>query len=370
MYGVGIKIQIDGIDPITPVSFSFRAFECVYRSSWYRIRMMGFPAIPDMTVSLGNKPPVVRITWGISGKGEKYESTQKVLQLASIETAAQGGQSVIEIVATDYTTLLERQCSQGYYKEMSVSDIVADVVGSHGLDTEIDSTQTKYTLRQCRESDWVFLKDVVVPRAGPLPFLLYFRDGNVLMFKERKPTGTKVQFSYVGGGVPTGNIFNIASFRSQMVVNASNYPTKVVCFDKSKQSGNPYTRTYTASDGASPANSYNPFGGTKPPPLSDVPSKIESVIVEEGLNIDAEMRARTSWKAPFTTIRVAIPTMPMPQLIIGNTAALVNAQVGVSAPEHGFAYGEHLIYGLYHEIDQDRGQLGTTVFLERRGVSK
>jgi hypothetical protein len=150
------------------------------------------------------------------------------------------------------------------------------------------------------------------------------------------------------------------------MIDASNYPTKVVAFDKSKTAGNPYVRSYMASDNL---KQYDSFGARVPKPLADTPSCIESIIVDEGLNIDAEMKARTSWKAPFTAIRVAVPCPPLPTLAIGDTAAMVNASVGVTAPEHAFVYGTHLMYGLYHEIDAERGQFGTTVFLERRGVS-
>jgi hypothetical protein len=92
------------------------------------------------------------------------------------------------------------------------------------------------------------------------------------------------------------------------------------------------------------------------------------VIVDDGLNIDTEMRARTSWKASFALVRVAIPTVPLPMLALGEVATLTDASAETATLKRGFAYGDHLIYGLYHDIDPSRGQFGTTVFLERRGV--
>lgn len=357
----------------TPVSF--QAFECIYRPSWYRFETTVDPSdfVKWNKEAAGNGKELLVARWVCTEAGKTFESDPKVLRLRDIEISPRSGGVWAVIVASDRRIDL-RTCGQRVFKNMTLNEMVEEIADAHQLVADTDKAKTKYTLRQCRESDWDFLNKVILPRSGPEPWMLYLRDGDTLVFKKRtkKTAGQGVNpvFQFGAGvdhdaGEEQSAIVDVRGYRSRFSLDTSSYPTTMVAFDSEKRPGAPYSQTYVAGDETHP---YDPFAEKKPGLLDKTPSEIRSIIVDEGLSVTEELRARSTWKAPFTKMRLVVPCSPMPKLRIGQVASFQGSSLS-HKKDKLFVQGNYLIYGLFHEVDQAKKICGTTVFMERRGLA-
>lgn len=307
---------------------------------------------------------------GVTGTEQKV-STKRTFRMHEPFLHVRGNVCTIEISGTDQMVDLKRYRPQRAFKEKTIEEMLQQIAKDHKLKTILDiDVKTKFTLLQCGMSDYEFIQDVLLLRTGPDPTVFYMRDGNTLVVQARRQKNAKALgelfFSMKEPTLysDTKKIY-APDFKATLLIGSSNYGgTLTVGFDKTKESGEPYLKTYLANDST---HTFDPFGAKKLTPFLSKPSEIQPILVEPELRLDNELKIRSSWDAPFTMYRMAIPCHFMPQSNIGGLAYF-DGQVGDMSTSL-FCSGTYYVYAVHHTI-APRGQVATIVFLERRGYNQ
>lgn len=307
------------------------------------------------------------LSWWMGWGDESAEKPQRrAFRIGRLRVLAHGDVTTITILATDLSVDLKRTRGRQVFREKTVAEIVEAIAKRHGMKSEVVSSETPYTLRQCGLSDWDFLHRVVLPRDNASPGLFYVRDGDTLVLREREAEEPKHIFTHNAKILSTDTkAIRPNKMWSDLVIDESYSGGLNVAFDTAKDPGAPFSQEFLAND---KTYDYNHFGAEDVPVIGSAPGKIVPVIVERGLNVARELRARSCWDAPFHTVRTAVHCPPSPHVQIGETAK-VDVR-GQDSSYQAFTSGLGLVYAVYHRIRLLGSATETFVFVERRGVTK
>jgi len=361
-----LKLVGDTISLQKTVGMDAEILETIYGQSAYKIKIADVDIATWNQVAREFETIDMSFRWGrVDGQGKITWSEWRYLQPRRFEFQIKGNMLDIFVLATDKMFLLKHHSPQRLFDEMSVKEVLEDIVSKAELRASIDSSlsSTKYTLYQATMSDYEFIQKVVLPRVGLKGVLLFMDRGDRLVLKQRKKEDPVVKYSYSAEGDDESIV--LSWFKSTVVVNSSNFGTLAAAFDPLKQQGEPYLRTFLADDESEVRE--KAFAGKntpKPISISGSPGNVENVVVELlGANIDEELKSRVDWEPPLSMYRVALPSYFLPQVEVANTAYLEAGLPGGS--QQAFTTGNYLIYAVYHRIEP--ANVMTYVFGERRG---
>ena len=301
--------------------------------------------------------------WGAikdSGKIEWGETRN--IQITKLKLINSGTFLSVNIEASDMSFYLQ-QTPQRVFKDKTITEMVTQIADENNLKSDIAITSNvKLGLVQAGMSDYEFISTVLAPRARlVLPVLCYIKNGDVLVFKERKKTSPAITYSWKG---QTKDSVILTQVISVLTLNKSNFGTKGVTFDPLKRQICPYIFEVDAND--SSVLQERQFSSATPPvSIGTSVAEIDSIVISNLENSpDRTIKERVSWDPSLGMFRVILPSELLPKAQIGTT---VQVDTETAEGEKLFDTGVYLLYSVHHKIAPE-GNVYTNAFLERRGT--
>lgn len=255
-------------------------------------------------------------------------------------------------------------CREDVYKKKPVSDIAKKIAEENDLESDVTGTKEKYTLWQCGDRDWEFLRDTLLPLAatssGRADYYLYVDKGKKLCFKTPDVGQSPVKrFVFSRDNSVASNVLSLTVDYDEYGQRAagSRY-TQIHGFDPKKKE----VIEYKINDDT--ADFKYVQSGTKPKVPSKATSHLSVVLPDQEEYTDTQVRdaGRSIWsrhaRQLFTMSLVTYPVIKV------NVGEVVYVSVVDKAGATHFLSGNYLIAGIVQSISPLNWT--TTFKLERR----
>lgn len=164
----------------------FRYYESLEGSAWYQYQWK--------TEQWKDADTLIDPSLNYNLQFSYQDSTGNILSQSAMKTVMVGKVSVtytpydatITTEGFDSGYTLFENCSQKYFYNMPVSQMVSELADSNNLNTDITQTSDKFTIPQGDLSDASFIRQVCLPRAyinGKFDYFFYIENGDTVVFK-------------------------------------------------------------------------------------------------------------------------------------------------------------------------------------------
>lgn len=367
-------------------NFKATIVESLYGDSYFRVDCTGFPSDSIRHVITHDDVLEATIQWGANARS---------FSIKAVKLRTFSGYCTVSFIGENRLYRLKRRSPQRSYTDMTISDILEDVIGEgssdqtgHQFATAIEPTTLKYkSLVQGDLTDYEFVFDVLLPRARVgenKPYLCYLQNelsdrndsGTMEIFVfSSKPYNSTPRIRYdrnmVGGFMGNNNetIYTVPllDYTYDFMIGKDAYGTQINTFDVLKNTGRPYLHKKQCKD----SDTLRTYGNVRNLYLGYPNSVAEqqSVVIEPNpeLNYQTELQTRLlNWDP--TRRRLAINT-PLLYTKIG-IGALAEFLSGMKDAQE-YVDGTYMVYAEKHIVGtiQDCPDAATSeLFLERTGL--
>lgn len=300
----------------------------------------------------------LEMRWGFKLDSGAMWSKWHTMLVHDVAPAYIKGNVSARISGMDKCYLLNTVCSKKIFKDKLISEIVEELVGKAGLESDVETTKDKFWLTQGTLSDAQFLRLVCAEYAysgSRYDYLFYTEEGKRVIF--RPPDLSDIQGEYVFGGMKDGVGAQgpmKLHYRPLMLTSNLAYGTEFRKFDRIEKKPEFFFANEDTVD-------YQPLDSGGPPVPND-PAHIYPVswsTADKSLcKATYSQTLRELWALEF------ISTFA-PKLTVGKVVKVNVTSPGPGAKAHGMA-GKYILGGVIHMLDFEALQAESHLFMQRR----
>jgi len=300
----------------------------------------------------------LEMRWGLKGSDRPQWSKWHTMLVHDVNSHFVKGNVVVRISGMDRCYLLNTNCSKKIFKNKLVSEIVEELVGSSGLEFDVEKTKDKFWLTQGTLTDAQFIRLVCAEYAysgSRYDYLFYTEEGKRVIFRPPDLSDIQGEYNFPGmlNGVSARGPLKL-HYRPLMLTSNLAYGTEFRKFDRIEKKPEFFLATEDTVD-------YQPLdsGG---PPVPTVPAHIQPVVwstADKSLcKAIYSQTLRELWVLEF------ISTFA-PKMVVGKIVKVNVSGPGPGDKNHGMA-GKYILGGVTHSIDFTAGKAHTHLLLQRR----
>jgi phage protein D len=291
-------------------------------------------------------------------------SDQKTLMVNSydFEFLSEGMNVFLEGFDGGY--VMEEKSGQRFFRDKLISDMVKEIAGDHGLETDITATKDKFIIPQGLMHDGKFISDFCLPRAytaDRTDYFFFIKNGTKVVFRPLKESDKAHRTINFAGGEFGGEVEKmVVSSKRVMMAPHLSLSTKMLGWHPRKKQ----LVEKTADDDEV---SYPELGNRKPTAPS-FPARVMSSTAPFDLITPDESQVKSMGDAAFQRYanEFYVTTIVLnPGDAKFFPGSVLNLDISSANSETHYETGSYWVYGVEHIIEG--GSYKTKLTLVRRG---